>query len=59
MVQREDGTHTANAKQVHALVEQAWVPVFKMQERGTRPFWSQFEAFFGEYLPRAGECIYQ
>ena len=32
MVQREDGTHAANAKQAHTLVEQAWIPIFKMQE---------------------------
>ena len=45
MVQREDGTHTANAEQVHALVEQAWMPIFKMHELGTRPTWEQFEVF--------------
>ena len=37
MAQREDGTHTANAEQVHALVEQALMPIFKMHELGTRP----------------------
>ena len=26
MVQREDGTHTASAKQTRTLVEQAWIP---------------------------------
>ena len=39
IVQREDSTHTANAEQVHALVEQAWMPIFKMHELGTRPTW--------------------
>ena len=46
-VQRDDGTHTANAEQVHALTEQAWIPIFKMHELGTQPTWSQFEAAFG------------
>ena len=46
MVQREGGTHAANAKQLHTLVEQAWIPIFKMHELGTRPTWSQFEAEF-------------
>ena len=56
-VQREDGTHTANAKQVHAFVEQAWMPIFKMHERGTRPTWPQFEAEFGEHVPSACDCV--
>ena len=56
MVQREDGKHTANAEQVHALVEQAWMPIFMMHER-TRPPWEQFEASFGEHIPASCECI--
>ena len=36
--------HTANAEQVHALIEQASIPIFKMHELGTQPTWSQFEA---------------
>ena len=27
--------HTANADHVHALIEQAWIPIFKMHELGT------------------------
>ena len=46
MVQRDDGTHTTNAEQVHALVAQAWIPIFKLHELGTQPTWSQFEAAF-------------
>ena len=41
--------HTANAEQVHALIEQAWIPVFKMHELGTQPTWLQYEASFSEY----------
>ena len=57
MVQREGGTHTANAEQVHTLVEQAWMPIFKMRELGTRPTWEQFESSFGEHVPAAWEWI--
>ena len=56
MVQREDGTHTANAEQVHALIEQAWIPIFKMHELGTRPTWQQFETSFGEHISISCEC---
>ena len=56
MVQREDGTHTANAKQVHTLIEQAWIPIFKMRELGTRPSWQQFVIAFGEDIPVSCEC---
>ena len=52
MVQRDDGTHTANAEQVHALIEQAWIPIFKMHELGTQPICSHFEAAFGEHTCR-------
>ena len=48
--------HTANAEQVHALIEQAWIPIFKMHELGTQPTWSQFEAAFGEHIPATCEC---
>ena len=38
LVQRDDGTHTANA---------GWeIPIYKMHEMGT-----QFEASFGEHIP--------
>ena len=37
MVQRDDGTRTASAEQVHALIEQAWISIFKMHELGTQP----------------------
>ena len=56
MVQRDDDTHTANAEQVHALIEQAWIPIFKMHELGTQPTWLQFEASFGEHIPATCEC---
>ena len=56
MEQREDGTHTANAEQVHPLIEQAGIPIFKMHELGTRPTWRQFEASFGEHFPATCEC---
>ena len=51
MVQQEDGTHTANAEQVHALIEQTWIPIFKMHELGTRPTWQHFEEVFGDHIP--------
>ena len=35
-VQRDDGTHTANAEQVHALIQQAWIPIFMMHDMGTQ-----------------------
>ena len=57
MVPREYGTHTANAEQVHVLVEQAWVPIFKMHEFGTWPTWEQFGASFGEHILVACECF--
>ena len=56
MVQRDDGTHAANAEQVHALIEQAWIPISKMHELGTQPTWPQFEASFGEHIPATCEC---
>ena len=56
MVQRDDVTHTANAEQVHALIEQAWIPMFKMHELGTQPTWRQFEASFGQHIPASCEC---
>ena len=45
------------AKQVHTLVAQAWISIFKMNELGTRPTWSQLESEFGEHIPSACECI--
>ena len=56
-VHRDDGALTANAEQVHALIEQAWIPIFNMHELGTQPTWSQFEAAFGEHIPAACECF--
>ena len=56
MVQQEDGTHTANAEQVHALIEQTWIPIFKMHELGTRPTWQHFEEVFGDHIPVSCEC---
>ena len=56
MVQGDDGTHVANAEQVHALIERAWIPILKMHELGTQPTWSQFEAAFGEHIRAACEC---
>ena len=56
MVQHEDGTHTANAEQVHALIEQTWIPIFKMHELGTRPTWQHFEEVFGDHIPVSCEC---
>ena len=56
MVQRKDGTHTANAEQVHALIEQAWIPIFEMHELGTRPTWQQFETSSGEHISTSCEC---
>ena len=56
MVQRDDGTHTFNAEQVHALIEQVWIPIFKMHELSTRPTWQQFETSLGEHIPISCEC---
>ena len=56
IVQRDGGTHTANAEQAHELTEQAWIPIFKMHELGTQPTWSQFEAAFGEHIPATCDC---
>ena len=57
MVQRDDDTHTANAEQVRALIEQAcWIPIFKMHELGTQPTWLQFEASVGAHIPATCEC---
>ena len=56
MVQRDDGTLTANAEQMHAPIEKAWIPIFKMHELGTHPTWLQFEASFGKHLPATCEC---
>ena len=47
---------TANAEQVHALTEQAWIPIFMMHELGTQPTWFQCEASFGEHIPATCEC---
>ena len=41
---------------MHALLEQAWIPIFKMHEPGTRPTWQQFETSFGEHIPISCEC---
>ena len=49
--------HTANAEQVHALIEQVWIPTFKMHELDIQPTWSLFEAAFGEHIPAACECV--
>ena len=56
MVQREHGTHSANAEQVHALIEEAWIPIFKMHELGTQATWEHFEASFSEHIPAASDC---
>ena len=39
----EDGTHRANAEQVHALIEEARIAIFKKHELGTQPPWEEFE----------------
>ena len=56
MVQREDGTQTANVDQVHAFVQKACIPIFKMHELGTQPTWEQVEASFAEHIPATCEC---
>ena len=47
-----DSSHTGNA-----LVEEAWMPIFKMHDLGTQPTQEQFEASFGEYILATCECI--
>ena len=42
-MQREDGRHTANAEDVHALVEESRIQIFKMHELGTQPTGEQYE----------------
>ena len=45
-----------NAEQVHALIEEAWIPTFKMHELGTKRTWEPFEASFGEHILATSEC---
>ena len=54
---RHDGTHTANAEQVDALKEEAWIPIFKMHELGTQPNREQFEASVDEHIRATSECV--
>ena len=51
MVQREDGTHTANAAQVHQLLQDAWLPVVRMYDKVVPPSWTESALSFGELIP--------
>ena len=51
LLQRPDGTLTANALEADKLLREAWVPIFQSYDDGEQPDWDAFYKDFGDCLP--------
>ena len=56
MVQRPDGTLTANAEEIDKLLRDAWLPIFRMYGSSPPPDWDKFAERFGNFQPK-GEAL--
>ena len=56
MIQRQDGSYTANATEMHKLLLDAWLPIFRMYDHGDPPKWEEFENKFGQFIPPSVPC---
>ena len=51
MISRPDGSYTANSEEMHKLILDAWLPIFRMFEHEPPASWSEFEKEFGAFFP--------
>ena len=54
VLQKEDGTYTAEASQVDKVLLQEWLPIFQRYSPHTnqeQPDWHTFQQRFGQYIP--------
>ena len=49
---RPDGSCTAEAAEMDALLRQAWAPIFRLYADTPEPDWERFAARFGQYVQR-------
>ena len=52
MVQRPNGSLTANADEVDDLLLRAWLPIFRMYADVGPPDWHSFASSFGQFAPK-------
>jgi len=52
LVQRPDGTLTANVDEIDDLLSEAWLPIFRMYADKPPPDWNTFAERFGSFTPR-------
>ena len=57
MVQRDDGSLTANAAEVHELLLKHWMPIFRMYESQEEPDVNAFLNHFGQFCKPMEEFV--
>ena len=50
LLQRPDGSLTADPAEMDALLRDAWGPIFQLYASSPEPPWESFEARFGPYI---------
>ena len=57
MLQRADGTYTAESAEMDAILREAWSPIFRLYAHHPEPAWDGFVARFGRYIARHEMCL--